>query len=884
MNQKQFHLARALSSAVGLLFACCGLAVSAYALTPSGAQISTSSIANYNDSAGTRMPASTSNTVTVTVGQVAGVQLTPATGNVTAQAGSDGCVAVAVKNAGNGSDTFGLAVTGDTSWSPRMVADANGDGVRQSTETTVVTSTPSVAAGASYKCFLVAAIPTAASVPASFALMATSRFDATKKAQGSYTITPGDPPPMAFVREWLLNGYYSNTDRTTRLSTDYLGGETSAAPRAGQSQAGKTWTLKQNSADHLDFLTVYGSTSQYCAVYAFTYVYSPADLNAQVWLGSNDGVKVWLNGANIWTNDVLRGCTPDQDKVSAHLAPGWNRLLLKVAQNTSNWALATRVCDSAGNPIPGVTTSTNPPSGAPTITIVTVTGITTSSATINCTTDELTTATVRYGATTALGSSSSDTTLRTQHSITLTGLSAGTTYHFVVDARDADGNTSSAPSSTFVTTAGSATTAGYIRTWLLNGYYSNISSATRLSQDYLGGEEYAAPRAGQVQGAKTWTFKQSSTDILSFLSVYGSTRTYCAAYACAYVYSPSEQDAQLWLGSNDGVKVWANGVNIWTKDVGRTVTPDQDKMPVHLIAGWNRLIFKVSQNTGGWALVAKVCDSAGKALPGVNVAADTGDTTPPIISDVQVEAVTGSRMVVTWKTSEPTTTRIDYGTTTTNTIVATPQLVEDHAVTLTNLTPNTNYVYKIVAVDVCGNWNYEDGLSQSTTTDQPAPFIFDWLANGFYGHLDRTTRMAADYLGGEATTWPKIGMVSGRYQWSPVTAEPDGYVDLAGPYGAPSEGLGYVNAYIYSPADQTAELRIGSNDGVKVYHNSQMVWLNDVYRSWTRDQDRIPVTLHRDWNCLLIKVTQGTNGWGISARLCDSAGNALPGIRYAVGS
>jgi hypothetical protein len=47
-------------------------------------------------------------------------------------------------------------------------------------------------------------------------------------------------------------------------------------------------------------------------------------------LGSDDGIRVWLNGAEVLANRVTRGVLPDQEKVAVTLQPGENRLLLKI--------------------------------------------------------------------------------------------------------------------------------------------------------------------------------------------------------------------------------------------------------------------------------------------------------------------------------------------------------------------------------------------------------------------------------------------------------------------------------------------------------------------------------------------------------------------------
>ena len=67
--------------------------------------------------------------------------------------------------------------------------------------------------------------------------------------------------------------------------------------------------------------------------------------------------------------------------------------------------------------------------------------ITYGSATITWDTDESSDSVVNYGKTTALGSSESDATMVTSHSITLTELSASTMYYYEVQSTDARSNT-----------------------------------------------------------------------------------------------------------------------------------------------------------------------------------------------------------------------------------------------------------------------------------------------------------------------------------------------------------------------------------------------------------------------------------------------------------
>ena|GEM_PF-3313990 len=90
---------------------------------------------------------------------------------------------------------------------------------------------------------------------------------------------------------------------------------------------------------------------------------------------------------------------------------------------------------------------------APVITNVTASGITTSSATITWTTNENATSVVEYGTTTGYGTTTSDSSLVTSHSASLSGLSAGTTYHYRVKSTDAAGNQAVSPDYTFTTSS-----------------------------------------------------------------------------------------------------------------------------------------------------------------------------------------------------------------------------------------------------------------------------------------------------------------------------------------------------------------------------------------------------------------------------------------------
>ena len=70
-------------------------------------------------------------------------------------------------------------------------------------------------------------------------------------------------------------------------------------------------------------------------------------MDASFSLGSNDGAKVLVNGAEAFSNPAPRGrkAKPHQDKFTVRLSEGPNEILVKVANYGANWRLFLAVED-----------------------------------------------------------------------------------------------------------------------------------------------------------------------------------------------------------------------------------------------------------------------------------------------------------------------------------------------------------------------------------------------------------------------------------------------------------------------------------------------------------------------------------------------------------
>jgi hypothetical protein len=112
--------------------------------------------------------------------------------------------------------------------------------------------------------------------------------------------------------------------------------------------------------------------------------------------------------------------------------------------------------------------------------------------------------------------------------------------------------------------------------------------------------------------------------------------------------------------------------------------------------------------------------------------------------------------------------------------------------------------------------------------------------------------------------------------WKPFTTQKDtGLVDLAAVLGPQSNATAYGMARISAAADIDAVARMGSDDGVKLWVDGEVVHEHNVNRGTAIDQDQAPVKLKTGPNAFLIQITQSGGGWNFCLRLTKPDGAPL---------
>jgi hypothetical protein len=98
------------------------------------------------------------------------------------------------------------------------------------------------------------------------------------------------------------------------------------------------------------------------------------------------------------------------------------------------------------------------------------------------------------------------------------------------------------------------------------------------------------------------------------------------------------------------------------------------------------------------------------------------DETPPVVSNVQVSAKTRNSAVIVWTTDEPSHSEVQYGTagSTWNSYPYNETdagLTTSHSITLSSLSENTTYYFRVGSTDGAGNGPTTSGEASFTTLD-----------------------------------------------------------------------------------------------------------------------------------------------------------------------
>ena len=167
-------------------------------------------------------------------------------------------------------------------------------------------------------------------------------------------------------RRWLVNGPYKSDDLQEKPIQD----EADLRPVEGEETNGIVWKVVEGAPvpreqfvllpeDYVETLSV---------TYAFAYIHSDQDQNGYLHLLGDDGLKVWLNGQEVYANERLTARTLGDEKVAVSLHRGLNPVVVKVRNRFAQAGLALVAGDEDGDTLFGVEYLLEPPAPSTAVT------------------------------------------------------------------------------------------------------------------------------------------------------------------------------------------------------------------------------------------------------------------------------------------------------------------------------------------------------------------------------------------------------------------------------------------------------------------------------------------------------------------------------------
>jgi CubicO group peptidase (beta-lactamase class C family) len=171
---------------------------------------------------------------------------------------------------------------------------------------------------------------------------------------------PGHAPkPDEFIKKWLVlkslpvpsdaQKTPTDEDQKRAFAQNWLattGGEAGTKPTAGMQvtidNKQFVWRAVTSTNDTVD-LREGSDPAEFAIAYAWTEVTMKKPTRAVLGIGSDDSVKLWVNGKLVHENWISRGTRADDDIVPVALVAGKNCLLFKIQNGVGPWGLTCRV-------------------------------------------------------------------------------------------------------------------------------------------------------------------------------------------------------------------------------------------------------------------------------------------------------------------------------------------------------------------------------------------------------------------------------------------------------------------------------------------------------------------------------------------------------------
>lgn len=186
-------------------------------------------------------------------------------------------------------------------------------------------------------------------------VLAACEVQAIVKRAWALRVKPASGGP--FIRNWLVCGPYRQSGA--------VGATTVFNLAFGPEKAGEDVLWYAAPPGDSMPLAAFFPGQHSCVAYLKAELSVPQATDAILLMGSDDGIKAWINGQVVHSNNVDRGQVADQDMAPVKLKKGANELLLKISQGGGGWSACARIVGPDGKPLKGLRVKDQKDAAAP---------------------------------------------------------------------------------------------------------------------------------------------------------------------------------------------------------------------------------------------------------------------------------------------------------------------------------------------------------------------------------------------------------------------------------------------------------------------------------------------------------------------------------------
>ena len=150
--------------------------------------------------------------------------------------------------------------------------------------------------------------------------------------------------------DWTVIGPFDNKDGFNRRYPPEKGVDLNRTYRKGDQMISWEPVRDEHMDGYINLMDQY-EKADWSVAYGLINIESAEQKQVQFRTGSNESIKIWLNGKEVWRLNRIQDAIIDDQITNVTLRPGRNQVLLKICNRGGNWGFYFRVTNKEGKGI-----------------------------------------------------------------------------------------------------------------------------------------------------------------------------------------------------------------------------------------------------------------------------------------------------------------------------------------------------------------------------------------------------------------------------------------------------------------------------------------------------------------------------------------------------